>query len=282
MTQCTRIVRLKGVELEVRLCGPPDGQAVILLHGFPQAAIMWDCLAGALADAGYRTIALNQRGYGRSSRPRGIAAYDLDRLAADVRELAQALGHNAFTVVGHDWGAVVGWWLASAHDGRLKGLIAISAAHPAVWRETMVGDKDQKRRSRYVRLFRIPVIPEILILLTGYAGLKRAVADAGASKAAREVYLQSWRAPGSVTAMLNWYRALLRKSFAPPASVGVPTLFIYGREDPFLSEAAVRRTKMISPDVEAVQLGEGHWLVDRSATKIRRLVLDFLDGRHRA
>ena len=277
MTAATQLVRLADVELEVVVRGPEAGPAVILLHGFPETALMWDGLATVLASEGYRTIAPNQRGYGQSSSPRGVKEYDVESLSADVRELALALGHESYSVVGHDWGAAVGWWLASHPDGSLTRLVAISAPHPAIWRQAMEDDREQRRMSRYVRFFQIPWLPEMLIRLTGYAGFERA--DAGASEVACAVYRRSWRTGGNLSAMLNWYRALMRKQFTAQIEVAQTTLFIYGQEDRFLSEFAAQRMAAIGTGVETVPLEGGHWLVAQRAAEVRRLVLNFLERR---
>lgn len=280
MKPATRLVQLEDVQLEVRLFGDPGQPAVVLLHGFPQTAVMWDDLATALAGAGYHVIAPNQRGYGQSGNPSDVSAYDIDRLTADVRDLARALGHDHYFIIGHDWGAAVGWWLATNPDHHLQGLVAISAPHPAIWRQAMRDDDEQKKKSRYIRFFRLPVLPELLIRLTRFAGLESAVANAGASSTAREAYRRSWRSKGNLTAMLNWYRALLRRAFAQPVRVTAPTLFIHGGADPYLSEAAARRTAAIRGPIERIKLDGGHWLVDETGPELRRLVFNFLE-RHK-
>ncbi len=281
MSGSTIRVKLSQVELEVVVRGPEDGPAVILLHGFPQGPAVWNHVAATLAAAGYRTIAPAQRGYGGSSRPRGIANYDLDRLAADVTELARALGHRNYAVIGHDWGAAVGWWLAGDSSSGLAALIALSAPHPVVWRRTMVEDPEQRAKSRYVRLFAIPTMPEALLRLTGYRGLEQAIAAAGADAEASADYRRSWRAPGGLTAMLNWYRALLRRPVSGTwrQQVLVPTLFIRGARDAFLSGAAVDQTAALDPGITAVTLADGdHWLPERCPAETARRALAFLDA----
>ena len=282
MTAVTRVVRLADVELDVVLRRPQAEPTVFLLHGCPQTALMWERLATALVIEGCQTVAPCQRGYDRSSSPRCVDEYYINRLAADVRALALALGHECYTVIGHDWGAAVGWWLARHPDGRINGLIAISAPHPAIWRQATVDVHDHRKMSRYARFFRISLLPEALIRLTGYAGFERAVVDAGASKAERASCRKSWRTGGNLSAMLNWYRALLWRSFVGQINITMQTLFIYGRQDRFLSVSAGRRTAAIGASTKTVVLEGEHWLVDRSALVVRQLVLDFLERRTRA
>jgi epoxide hydrolase 4 len=151
-----------GIHLHVAEAGPADGPLLILLHGFPEYWRSWRHQIGPLASAGYHVLAPDQRGYNLSDKPSGIAAYDLDQLAADVVGLADATGAATFSIVGHDWGASVGWWLAGTMPHRVSRLVALAAPHPAVWREGMRSEPEQRRLSRYVGLFRLPWLPEFL------------------------------------------------------------------------------------------------------------------------
>jgi pimeloyl-ACP methyl ester carboxylesterase len=95
----------------------------------------------------------DRRGYNLSDKPRGVGSYDPGRLAADIVGLADRLGQEKFSIVGHDWGGTVGWWLAGRYADRVRQLIVLNAPHPAVWTDAMRHDPAQKRGSRYVRSF---------------------------------------------------------------------------------------------------------------------------------
>ncbi len=105
------MIGVNGVELEVEAAG--DGPLVILCHGFPELAYSWRHQIPALAAAGYRVVAPNQRGYGRSSQPAEIDAYNMANLAEDVVGLIDHYGEDQAVVVGHDWGAPVAWTSAA-------------------------------------------------------------------------------------------------------------------------------------------------------------------------
>src|SRR6202012_4851837 len=128
------------------------------------------------------------RGYGLSSKPEGIAAYDLDRLAADVVGLAKHLGHDRFDLVGHDWGASVGWWLATRQPQALRRLAGINGPHPAVWREAMSAKLRQWFKSLYVRIMRLPGLPERMVAARDFGARRDALAPAGLSAAALAGY----------------------------------------------------------------------------------------------
>ncbi len=91
-----------------------------------------------------------------------------------LSDLADALGGEIFQVVGHDWGAAVAWWMATRRPSRLRRMVALSAPHPAVWRHAMTRDREQRKKSRYVQMLRLPWLPELLIKAGGYSGLAKA------------------------------------------------------------------------------------------------------------
>src|SRR5699024_5511668 len=134
------------------VAGPDDGEPVVLLHGFPQRVSSWDAVAPLLHEAGCRTIALDQRGYCATARPRGRRAYRLSELVGDVLALLDTLaaegGSGTAHVVGHDWGAVVAWALAAAHPERVRTLVPVSVPPPAAFLRSMV-TSDQLGRSWY-------------------------------------------------------------------------------------------------------------------------------------
>src|SRR5579872_3113991 len=152
-----------AVSLHVAEAGPADGPAVILLHGFPEFWFCWRHQIDALAGAGFHVIAPDQRGYNLSDKPKAISDYDLDPLAADISGLASALGLRDYSLVGHDWGAAVAWWVAQKNPSGLRRLTIMNAPHPALWRRAMDQDPVQRKLSRYVRLLGIPVLPEMII-----------------------------------------------------------------------------------------------------------------------
>jgi epoxide hydrolase 4 len=164
-------IAVDGVPLHFVQAGPADGRLLFLLHGFPEFWFGWREFIEPLAQAGFRVVAPDQRGYNLSGKPEGVDAYRLDRLADDIFDLADALGGQTFQVIGHDWGASVGWWMATRRPSRLRRMVALSAPHPAVWRRAMTEDRQQRKKSRYVQMLRLPWLPELLIKAGGYSGL---------------------------------------------------------------------------------------------------------------
>src|SRR5258705_4878293 len=147
-------VTARGLEFEVRVGGPADGQPVLLLHGFPQHGGMWDAVVPALHQAGLRTYAPDQRGYSAGARPSDVDGYPMVDCVADAVALLDALGVDRAHVVGHDWGSVVGWHLAGGHADRVRSLTAIAVPHPLAVAHAMRTDGgDQRERLAYMRVF---------------------------------------------------------------------------------------------------------------------------------
>jgi pimeloyl-ACP methyl ester carboxylesterase len=122
----SRTVATNGVDLYVTEAGDPDASPVILCHGFPELAYSWRHQLPALAAAGYHAVAPDQRGYGRSSRPGDVAAYDIVRLTGDLLGVLDGLGRERAVFVGHDWGAMVVWALALRAPERVAGVVGMS------------------------------------------------------------------------------------------------------------------------------------------------------------
>ena len=144
-------VTISGFVFDVTEEGPQTGPPVVLLHGFPQTSASWQAAARRLAADGFRTIALDQRGYSPGARPGKVEAYHVDHLVADVIGLLDALGLPRAHVAGHDWGAIVAWCLAAAHPERVGSLTAVSVPHLRAMYEILADagpdGKEQRQRS---------------------------------------------------------------------------------------------------------------------------------------
>ncbi|MBW8816581.1 MAG: alpha/beta hydrolase [Caulobacterales bacterium] len=279
-----RRVAANGVELNVAEAGPADGPLVILLHGFPEFWFGWREHVGPLAEAGFRVAAPDQRGYNLSGKPKGVASYRLDLLAADIFALATALGRDRFAVVGHDWGASVAWWMATTGPQRLERMAILNAPHPAVWRASMTADPEQRKKSRYVQMLRTPLLPELMVKAGGYKGLADAFKSSPRQEAAfgpeaMAAYGQAWRHPGALTATLNWYRALFVQDLPVPApgSLSVPTLVLWGDQDAFAEPTLAEASAALCADARVVHFpAASHWLAHDEPEAVRRELLAFL------
>ena len=140
-------LRVRGMNSHVVEVGSPNAPAVVLLHGFPEFWFGWRHQIAPLADAGFRVLVPDQRGYGLSDKPEAVTAYELDTLAADVIGLLDALEIPAAHIVGHDWGGVVAWQTAQCYNNRVRKLIIINAPHPYAMRGYAARSSGRKRAS---------------------------------------------------------------------------------------------------------------------------------------
>jgi pimeloyl-ACP methyl ester carboxylesterase len=275
MSRC----RLGDVEISFAQAGPRDGTLVVLLHGFPEHWGAWHHHMIRLARAGFHVVAPDQRGYGLSGKPSDVADYDLDRLAADVAGLARHLGHDTFSLVGHDWGGSVAWWLASREPAALHRMVVINAPHPAVWREAMDGDWRQWLKSLYVRIMRLPGLPELMLRTRNYRALTDALEPAKLDAAELGQLREAWSRPGALTGMINWYRAFLRKRLPAASSfvITVPTLIIWGDLDAYAGPELADRSARLCNTSRLVHVPEAsHWIHHEQPDRVGALIEEFL------
>lgn len=267
-------VEANGLRFHVESDG--EGPAVLLLHGFPDDGGVWRQQVPALAAAGFRTVVPDLRGRGRSERPEGVEAYALSELISDAVGILDALGIERAHVVGHDWGAALAWALAGLVPDRVDRLAVLSVGFPGAVRP----DRHALEQAWYRILFLLPDAEDVLrrddafllrTLLAGDPDLER--------------HLSLLDDPSALTAGLNWYRSNLPPQTLPGTDqprlppVQAETLGLFGAEDPYLSERAMRASEAyVAPGhwrYERID-GAGHWLQLEQPERVNDLLLDFL------
>jgi pimeloyl-ACP methyl ester carboxylesterase len=262
-----------GLTFDVLDAGPPDGEPVVLLHGFPQDATAWNRVTPALHQHGLRTLAPDQRGYSPGARPSGRSPYTLRETTADVLALLDAAGLESAHIVGHDWGGFAAWALGAWHPDRVRTLTVLSVPHPGAMSKALVSS-DQALRSSYVGLFQVPVLPERLLLAGNGAALRRMLRHGGLPRDAVDHYVSRMQEPGALTAALGWYRALPVSSRDPVGTVRVPTLHLWSTGDAFLGRAATEDTARFVDAPYRLEVLEDvtHWIPELAADRVAELV----------
>lgn len=238
-----------GIRLHVLTAGPSDGPPIILLHGFPEFWWGWRHQIGPLAQAGFRVIVPDQRGYGASSAPGGISAYQLDVLVGDVLALAAAQDAARFHLVGHDWGGIVAWAVAARHPDWIERLSILNAPHLDVVSPVIRRHPSQAWRSSYIAFFQLRGVAEALLRARGSAMLKRMMARTALpttfTPGELAIYAAEWQRPGRLRAMLAYYRALVGRRRVPLGRIDAPTQILWGMKDRALgfslAEASLRQ-----------------------------------------
>ncbi|WP_129113167.1 alpha/beta fold hydrolase [Halegenticoccus tardaugens] len=278
-------IETNGVRLHAVQAGPDDGPLVVLLHGFPEFWYGWCDQIRPLANAGYRVVVPDQRGYNLSDKPSDVSAYHLDELAADVVGLVDEMDRERAIVVGHDWGAAVGWWVALHHPERVERLCAANVPHPSVFQRTLRRSWSQRLRSWYVGFFQVPALPEAASRFHDWELLVRSMRETSEpgtfSEADFERYRGAWNQPGAITAMLNWYRCAARTRPTPRTErVRVPTLVLWGARDQFLKKSMARTSVDLCDDGRLTMFeGATHWVQHEEPVKVADRLVEFFRER---
>jgi pimeloyl-ACP methyl ester carboxylesterase len=283
------MVSANGLRFEVDVCG--EGPRLALcLHGFPECAYSWRYQLPLLARLGYRAWAPNLRGYGHSSRPLGIQEYTVEKLMDDVAGLIDASGARSTLLIAHDWGAVIAWYLAMRKLRSLERLVILNVPHPgAVTAEGL--NLRQLLRSWYIFFFQIPRLPEWLLARRNYWAVGDAFRNVAIDKSrfpdeVLDVYRRNAAIPGALTAMVNWYRGLLRggsmrrqRRLGYPV-IETPTLMIWGEEDPALGKETTYHTDRFVSDLTLRYLPRvSHWVQQEAPETVNAMLEAWLCGR---
>ena len=258
--------------LDAVATGPADGPVVVLLHGFPQSSRSWRGVWPALAGAGLRVVAPDLRGYSPDARPVGVEHYRMPLLVDDVLAVVDATGGGPVHLVGHDWGAAIAWHVAARHPDRLRTLTAVSVPHPLAFVEALTTDADQRRRSQYMRDWLSPETETALLA----GGLEEVFG--GVPELDAEPYVAALRAPGALTAALNYYRAQSRADLDGLGPVTTPTLHVWSDQDAALGRAGALATAahVVGPYRFEVLEGVSHWVPEQAPDRLSDLLLSHL------
>ncbi len=287
-----QMITANGLQFHVATAGAPANPMLLFLHGFPEYSGAWAELFERLSDT-YFCVAPDQRGYGQSSKPDGVAAYATGKLAADAAAVLTHFSPAAHAVIGHDWGASVAYALAFSRPKAMKRLIILNGAHPIPFQRELAAGGAQSAASQYFHLLRSDDAERVLGA-DHFAHLRQMFAKgmdmswmAGTRATA---YEQAWSVPGALTGMVNWYRATPLKVAAAgspiPADqlipfdparlrVTMPHLLIWGMNDTALLPSCRDGLADLCEDLTMKEIdGADHWLhhqkPDDVADAIRR------------
>jgi pimeloyl-ACP methyl ester carboxylesterase len=316
-TSTQRLVDTNGVQLRVVEAGDPNAPVVVLTHGFPELAYSWRHQIPVLAEAGYHVLAPDQRGYGGSSRPDAIDAYDIHQLTADIVGLLDDIGAQRAVWIGHDWGAPVAWHAPLLHPDRVSAVAGLSV--PALPRAqlppTQTFRKTFGENFFYMLYFQQPGVADaelggdpgrtirrmmsglrtsgdqsaaLRMVAPGPEGFIDRIPEPDAlpdwiSQDELDHYISEFSRTG-FTGGLNWYRNLDRNwettADLVDAKISVPCLFIGGTADPVLTfTRADRASEVISGPYRQVMIdGAGHWLQQERPDEVNAALLEFLNG----
>lgn len=291
MIETFDVVLPNGIRLGCRATGRAGAPLLMFLHGFPEAAFVWDELLEHFGDR-YRCVAPNLRGFGPSSAPIEVSAYRVKHLVADLEALIAHLGHGApVTLVAHDWGGAVAWTFAALRPELIERLVIINSPHPATFLRELQRNPEQQAASAYMNFLCRPDAERLLAEddfarmwpLFGRMGAidgKQVEGGGWLTEVVRDRYRAIWRA--GLTGGCNYYRAsplrpptaadaaVMKIEFAPDyVTVKVPTLVIWGEDDIALPISLVDGLEQFVTDLRLVRVpGATHWIVHERPRRI--------------
>ena len=273
-----RYANNKGVKIHYVVDG--QGPLVVLIHGFPDYWATWKPLMATLNKAGYRTAALDNRGYNLSDKPEGEAAYAMPNLVGDVAAVIEAEGQKNAIIVGHDWGAAISWQVVFTRPDLVNRLIIMSVPHPVGFAREMATNLEQQKNSQYARNFQQPGFEKYLTP----EGLVGWVKD----PAEKARYVEAFKR-SSIVGMLNYYRANYPKTptdkgglmAADAPMINVPVLVIHGMKDKALSAAGHAGTwDQVSQDTTVLMIPSADHFVQHDAEAlVNKTIRSWLDDR---
>jgi len=273
-------IPFENLIFDCRVAGDKSDALVIFLHGFPETAFMWKNLISDISKHGFFCIAPNLRGYSNKACPSGKKNYTLDKLASDVMGIAKAMGRDKFHLVGHDWGAGIGWKVVHDYPNSILSWTGISVPHLQAFGEAIIKDSKQNRMSQYIKSFQWPILPEKMIRKNDFELFKKLWKHS--SNAEIEDYLSVFRNRKKLTASLNYYRSnykLLKKAAERQilGDIQVATLFIWGEKDMAIGSVAVENGhKFMKNDYVFLKLDAGHWLIQTKYPEIKSALSEHL------
>jgi pimeloyl-ACP methyl ester carboxylesterase len=284
MCEVHKIPTPSGFIFDALIEGPVSGELVLLLHGFPQSRHAWSKQVSALAAAGYRAVAPDQRGYSPGARPNptNISNYALEQLATDILEIASTccLPGAKFHLSGMDWGGQVAWAVAAAHSDRLASLNIFSRPHPNAFVAAIERDEEQKRRSVHHKSYLDPSTTDAM-LANGAERVRSLLTRGHVPPAQIENYLSVLSDPAAMEAAITWYRATGLRISLPP--IETPTLYVWGDSDHSVGRMAAEGTAAhVSGEFRFEVLHDiGHFASDQAPHQVSKLLLEHI-GRHPA
>jgi epoxide hydrolase 4 len=288
------------IQLHYIADGASDGEPVLLLHGFPEFSYEWRHQIKALAEAGYRAVAPDLRGYNLSDKPEGVEEYAISKLLSDIGAFYQAFGWRKANIVAHDWGGAIAWTFVIYQPQIVNKFVAIDIPHPLAMGSAMRSGVQQLQRSWYMWFFQAPGAAEYafggdnLDRFIDWVFLGKQEGNGGTITwgSGKEIfsaedlatYKNMLSQPGQLTAAINYYRANIRPAEIikpreqPFPPVQVPTLLIYGTQDFAFADSVWQETaQYVAAPFKAVALeGVGHWSPEEAPQAVNRAILDFL------
>jgi epoxide hydrolase 4 len=249
-----------------------DDPLIVLLHGYPELHLTWNRLAAPLVEHGFALLAPDQRGHNTSDKPAPVEAYAIDRSVSDLHGLIEASGRERVLLIGHDWGGVVSFTYAHRHPERVRGLVVMNGPHPDIWGNPQVDPVQAQASDSYVPALAGPLggilAPPLLESMLAPHLTPEELAQ----------YRVAWSEPDAFPTMHKWYHANLYPEVKLPrgVTIEVPTLVLWGMDDPFVTSSQLAHMPGYVADVEIVEIpGVDHWITHQKTALLAEHIVAF-------
>lgn len=277
------IRRIGLLDMHMVIDGDPAGKPVIMLHGFPEFWYGWAKQIKPIAAQGYRVIVPDQRGYNLTAK---LPPYDVFTLTTDIANLISNLGYANVHIVGHDWGGVVAWLFAARYPELTRNLTVINVPHPVAALEAVRRVfLPQILKSWYIGFFQLPLVPELTLSSNNFkaaSDLMRAGSKGALGETELAFYRRAWGQPGSLNAMIGWYRAFARDSLRltrMDARIRVPARLIWGLPDVALDQQTAEWSRDYCDALDITYIPDtGHFVQHMQPERVTSLILESLGG----
>lgn len=259
----------KGVKIHFVALGSKENPLIVFIHGFPDFWYSWKDLMEDLSND-YYVVAIDQRGYNLSDKPKGVKNYSLNFLVGDVIAVIHHLSFKRAIIIGHDWGGAVAWALAMMSPQILEKLIILNSPHPRGLRHELATNPEQQKNSQYARSFQMEGASKYLTA----EKLASMLSDTVNIKEYIEAFKRS-----DFEAMLNYYkqnypREPYMSDLSPVIKVKAPVLLIHGLDDKFLLAGALNHTwEWVENDFTLVTIADaGHFVHHDNPQLVKRTI----------
>lgn len=274
-------IKIDDLIFDCRTDGDKENELVLFLHGFPETSYMWKRLMSGISKNGFYCVAPNLRGYSKGACPKGKRHYSLEKLVNDVLNISRFLNKPKFHLVGHDWGAAIGWKLVHDHQNAILSWTGISVPHLQAFGKAITVDEEQSKMSQYIKNFQMPILPEIQIRKDNFKIFRKLWKNSDSNEI--DNYLQVFRNPKQLTAALNYYRSnykWLKKATDEQilGDICVPTLFIWGKKDVAIGSYSISEShQYMKNDYEYLELDSGHWLIQTKYPELEKAIANHIE-----
>ncbi|MCH2020962.1 MAG: alpha/beta hydrolase [Saprospiraceae bacterium] len=275
-------IKANGFEFTCRTIGTPSsGKNIILLHGFPETSMMWEETMIHLHEHGYYCIAPDMRGYSPKARPKGVKNYAIRDIAKDIIMISKVKGLDEFHLIGHDWGAAIGWAIVGLYPNKITTWLAMSVGHLIPLAKATKYDPAQKKMSAYARAFQLRLLPELVLKGNNFKRLRKEcwyLCDNNEIKA----YISVLNQPKALTSALHYYRKNWKNMLSIAESLNIkaietPTTLIWGNKDVALGRKAIIESEQyMKGPYKLVELDASHWLIQEAKESVWETILEHL------